>query len=120
MERPDSYSEKRPVSHFLVRRNEYEFDPNFQREEVWSRNMKQYFIDSILRGIDTQKIFVRVKKDGTFSVVDGQQRLRTIWEFAGLEGKRRMFPLHACMHKREEATPIRYAYHRLCENSNPN
>jgi hypothetical protein len=58
-------------------------NPDFQRPPVWSRSQKQLLIDSILRGYDIPKFYWR--KTGStpdkYDVVDGQQRLRAIFEF---------------------------------------
>lgn len=57
--------------------------PDYQRPAVWSRPQKQLLIDTILRGYDIPKFYWRKvgKKPDKYEVVDGQQRLRTIWEF---------------------------------------
>ncbi|MFY9716723.1 MAG: DUF262 domain-containing protein [Thermoplasmata archaeon] len=57
--------------------------PDYQRGEVWTRSQKQLLIDSLLNNIDIPKVYLREKKRGTyeFEVVDGQQRLRAIFEF---------------------------------------
>ena len=58
--------------------------PQYQRSAVWNLTKKQKLIDSILRGYDVPKIYVRESSDSTYEheIVDGQQRLRAIWEFA--------------------------------------
>ncbi len=71
----------KPVSWFLLNKDLFEVDKTYQREEVWSRKMQQYLIDSILRGYDIGKIYVNVRKNKYF-IIDGQQRLRAIWDFA--------------------------------------
>ncbi len=63
---------------------------NFQRRSVWTPIAKTYFIDTILRDLPTHKIYVRTMTDvktrrSYREVVDGQQRLRTIHEFANNE-----------------------------------
>lgn len=75
------YEGTKTVSHFLIHENEYEVDPRYQREEVWSKDMKQHFIDSLIRGLKTQKVYVNRHEDGTKYIVDGQQRLKAIWDF---------------------------------------
>ena len=62
-------------------------NPDFQRRPVWKKGAKSYLIDTILRGLPIPIIFLRdlpadlktfaAKRD----VVDGQQRLRTIFSF---------------------------------------
>ncbi len=59
-------------------------DAEYQRGEVWSVPQQQLLIDSILRGYDLPKIFLRKLPDGSdklFDVVDGVQRLTSIWRF---------------------------------------
>ena len=58
-------------------------NPEFQRPAVWTVSQKQLLIDTILRGYDIPKMYWRRISTGPdrFEVVDGQQRLRTIWGF---------------------------------------
>lgn len=62
-------------------------NPDFQRPPVWSTAQKQLLMDSILRNYDVPKLYWRqkTKQPATYDVVDGQQRLRAIWDF--YEGK---------------------------------
>ena len=59
--------------------------PQYQRTEVWTPKKKQLLIDSILRGYDLPKFYLRAydNPDNQYEheVVDGQQRLHAIWEF---------------------------------------
>ena len=58
--------------------------PDYQRPPAWTRKQKQLLIDSILREYDIPKMYWRSvdRADGVkYEVIDGQQRLRTIWEF---------------------------------------
>jgi hypothetical protein len=57
--------------------------PDYQRPAVWSRAQKQLLVDTILRGYDIPKFDWRKvgKAPDRYEVVDGQQRLRTVWEF---------------------------------------
>lgn len=58
--------------------------PDYQRPPVWSRKQKQLLMDTILRSYDIPKFYWRSvdREDGIrFEVIDGQQRLRAIWEF---------------------------------------
>lgn len=65
-------------------------NPEYQRESVWTLSQKQLFIDSLLRDIDIPKFYFReVDKAGyEYEVVDGQQRLRAIFDFLGNGGKK--------------------------------
>jgi hypothetical protein len=58
-------------------------NPDFQRPPVWSRSQKQLLIDTILRGYDVPKLYWRKTGSGPdrYDVVDGQQRLRAIFEY---------------------------------------
>lgn len=56
----------------------------YQRAKVWSRPQQALLIDSILRGFDIPKIYVRRLTPGgdlLFDVIDGKQRLTAIWRF---------------------------------------
>ena len=58
-------------------------NPDFQRPPVWSTSQKQLLIDTILRDYDVPKLYWRKtgSKPDTYDVVDGQQRLRALWDF---------------------------------------
>lgn len=61
-----------------------ELQPDFQRNEVWSRAAKIALIDTILLDIPMPKIYIKaiMKDEKTYRVViDGQQRLTAILEF---------------------------------------
>lgn len=67
-------------------RKELELQPKFQRRSVWSDKARSYLMDSIVRGKPIPKIFIRQDidpktKKTVREVVDGQQRLRTIFGF---------------------------------------
>ena len=68
-------------------KNRIDTNPDFQRPAVWSLGQKQLLIDTILRGYDIPKLYWRKlgKTPEQYEVVDGQQRLRTIFEFHGGE-----------------------------------
>src|SRR3989344_5179238 len=58
-------------------------NPDFQRPPVWDLARKQLLIDTILRNYDIPKLYWRKigSQPDKNDVVDGQQRLRAIWEF---------------------------------------
>jgi len=63
---------------------------SFQRHSVWSPQAKTLLIDSILNELPLPKIFIRTKIDAKLQksikeIVDGQQRIRSIVEFANNE-----------------------------------
>ena len=62
-------------------------NPDFQRGDVWSPAAKTFLIDTILRKLPIPKVSLRtsvdvVSKKSLREVVDGQQRLRAILNFA--------------------------------------
>ena len=78
-----AFSERWAV--FGVKTREPKIDPRppYQRGPVWSKSKKQLLMDTILRGMDIPKIYLRAVDNPpfTYEVVDGQQRLRALWEF---------------------------------------
>jgi hypothetical protein len=65
-------------------RERIHLNPAWQRGPVWSRPKQALLIDSILRGYDVPMIYLREMPPDTsykYEVVDGQQRLRAVWEF---------------------------------------
>lgn len=62
-------------------------NPDFQRGPVWTASARSYLIDTILRQLPIPKVFLRTSVDirtkrSVREVVDGQQRLRAILDFA--------------------------------------
>ena len=82
--RTDSYSMSIGEWISLYERSEIDIHPDFQRFFRWSDHQKSTFIESILLGIPIPPIFVSQRDDGVWDVVDGVQRLSTIYEFVGL------------------------------------
>lgn len=76
----------------LYEDGELDIHPEFQRFFRWSSLQKTKLIESILLGIPIPSIFVSQREDGVWDVVNGVQRLSTIFEFVGLlkdnDGKR--------------------------------
>jgi hypothetical protein len=70
--------------------------PEFQRFYRWSEQQKSNLIESILLGIPLPPIFVSQRKDGVWDVIDGLQRLSTLFQFVGIltdEDKKTVPPL---------------------------
>ncbi|MDA7826591.1 DUF262 domain-containing protein [Rhodobacteraceae bacterium] len=62
--------------------------PDYQRPLAWSNKQKQLLIDSIIRGYDIPKMYwERLSAEGQYkyAVIDGQQRITTLWGFYGNE-----------------------------------
>lgn len=72
-----------PLTTIYGIRNRINTNPDYQRPPVWSKSQKQLLIDTILRDYDVPKLYWRKTgtRPDTFDVVDGQQRLRAIWEY---------------------------------------
>lgn len=63
---------------------ELEIHPEFQRVFRWDIDQRSKLIESILLGIPIPSIFVAQRDDGVWDVIDGVQRLSTIFEFMGI------------------------------------
>lgn len=63
---------------------ELEIHPEFQRFFRWEPLQKTKLIESIMLGIPIPSLFVSQREDGVWDVVDGLQRLSTIFEFVGV------------------------------------
>lgn len=59
-------------------------DPDFQRLFRWTEYQKTRFIESLLLGIPIPSIFVAENDEGRWEIVDGLQRMSTIFSFFGL------------------------------------
>jgi len=80
----------------LYESKEIDIHPEFQRFYRWSDIQKTNLIESILLGIPIPPVFVSQRKDGIWDVVDGLQRLSTIYQFMGVlkdENKNNIEPL---------------------------
>lgn len=68
----------------MYERQEIDIHPEFQRFFRWNDEQKSKLIESILLGIPLPSLFVAQKKDGTWDVIDGLQRLSTIFQLLGI------------------------------------
>lgn len=59
-------------------------NPDFQRYFRWDEWQQTKFIESIVLGIPIPAIFVYQTDEGKWELVDGLQRLSTVFKFAGL------------------------------------
>lgn len=77
------------VSDFLSwqRAHNLNLSPSFQRRPVWKPGAKSYFMDTVIRGLPVPLIILREKRSDISrlepirEVVDGQQRLRTLFTY---------------------------------------
>ncbi len=84
-----SILEQYRISDFVDWHKEKRLDlnPDFQRGSVWSPAARTFLIDTILRQLPIPKVYLRTKidivsKKSVREVVDGQQRIRAILDFA--------------------------------------
>jgi hypothetical protein len=67
-------------------RGNIKLNPRFQRRDAWKRDRKSRFIESLIVGLPIPQIVLAEAKDerGKFIVIDGKQRLLSIFQFWGL------------------------------------
>ena len=72
-----------PTSMLIARKDRIDPKPQYQRTPVWNLAKKQRLIDTMLREFDIPKIYLAISSEANFDheIVDGQQRIRSIWEF---------------------------------------
>jgi len=68
----------------IYKEGDMDLHPEFQRIFRWDIKQKSNLIESILMGIPIPPIFVYQTKEGVWDVIDGLQRLSTIFEFMGI------------------------------------
>lgn len=68
----------------LYKDGEIDIHPEFQRIFRWSDLQRTQLIESILLGIPLPSVFVAQSENGIWDVVDGVQRLSTIFQFMGI------------------------------------
>ena len=72
------------IEELVTQKDKIDLNPAWQRGPAWKDARRVLLIDSILRGMDVPKIYLRKVAPGglyDWEAVDGQQRLRAIWEF---------------------------------------
>jgi len=71
--------------------------PTYQRNPVWPTASRTYLIQTILKSLPMPKVFIHVETDeagaSVYSVIDGQQRLRSMFEF--IDGSLTLPPVHS-------------------------
>lgn len=81
--RTEEYSMSIGEALSLYKDKEIDIHPEFQRFYRWSDLQKTKLIESILLGIPVPPIYVSQRDDGVWDVIDGLQRLSTLFEFMG-------------------------------------
>ena len=80
----DRSHETWPLVSVFHYKNDIDPTPDYQRYAVWTKKQQQLLMDSILRGLDIPKLYLRQTAADSafkFEAVDGQQRLRAVWDF---------------------------------------
>jgi len=73
----------------LYRDGELRIDPEYQRLFRWDQTRKTRFVESLLLGIPIPPVFVYQGNDNVWELIDGLQRLSTIFQMMGiLQGDR--------------------------------
>jgi hypothetical protein len=70
-------------------RGDLNLDPEFQRNYVWDDGRASLLIESVLLEIPIPIIYLAEEIDGRFTIIDGQQRLRSFFRFINSEFKLR-------------------------------
>lgn len=65
----------------MIVEGELNLQPDYQRKFVWDKRTMSKFVESLLLSIPIPTIFLAENGDDTFEVIDGQQRLTTIFSF---------------------------------------
>lgn len=73
----------------MIERKEIDLRPNYQRNSVWDNKRASLLIESIWLNIPIPQIFVSVEENGMWNVIDGQQRLTSLWRYYKNEFKLR-------------------------------
>lgn len=68
----------------MLEEGQIEIQPEFQRMFRWTLRQKSSLIESMLLSIPVPAIFVAADRDGKWDVVDGVQRLSTIFSYMGI------------------------------------
>lgn len=65
----------------LIEKDQIDLNPPYQRNFIWSSEDQKSLIDTILSGYPLPNFFLYKAKNGTYEMVDGQQRSKTIFRF---------------------------------------
>lgn len=65
----------------MIIEGELNLQPDYQRKFVWDKKTMSKFIESLFLSIPIPTIFLAENNDDSFEVIDGQQRLTTIFAF---------------------------------------
>lgn len=70
------------IGYINAHRDWYIINKEYQRDSsIWSLEDKRQLIDTILKDLDIPKFYLRQVDEKKYEIVDGQQRISTIWDF---------------------------------------
>ena len=64
-----------------IKKDKINLHPPYQRNFIWSSKDQKLLIDSIMKGYPLPNFFIYKRKDGSYDMVDGQQRATTISKY---------------------------------------
>ncbi|CAK1694403.1 DUF262 domain-containing protein [Vibrio crassostreae] len=67
----------------MIKQNSIEISPHYQRRDRWSTEKQSALIESFLLNVPVPPVYLSEDDYGTYSVIDGKQRLTAIFEFLG-------------------------------------
>lgn len=70
-----------PTLYNRYQKKKLDVRPGFQRYDVWTKQKKSRLIESVLLGLPIPIIYFAEEPDGSSVVIDGQQRLLSIFQF---------------------------------------
>ena len=65
----------------MVESKAIDLDPGFQRRERWSPRKRSALIESFLLNVPVPPVYLAEEVDGTYTAIDGKQRLRAIADY---------------------------------------
>lgn len=110
----DWIRDKKKISELysLYKTGNLQLQPFFQRNLVWTNDAKSLFIESILLKLPISEVYLYEDTSGLLSVIDGQQRLSTIFHF--MEGAFKLQGLEKLTNL--EGEDITFSYRQEFEN----
>lgn len=68
-----------------IKKGQFILDPDFQREFIWSSSRQSLLIESIIMRLPLPVFYLAERQDGKIIVIDGLQRITTIYRFLNNE-----------------------------------
>lgn len=65
----------------MVESGAIDLQPGFQRRERWSHDKQSALVESFLLNVPVPPVYLSEEKNGTYTAIDGKQRLRAIADF---------------------------------------